>query len=345
MAPVMIRDYPHRLGGHCGSGALRDLIEWAGLGWGGPPSEALVFGLGGGLSFHLMHLPGMTPSFYLGGRSADLELDLCRRLGIAVEKRQTGDPAEAWSWVTAELDAGRPVMVWADIIHLPYLRVRLSNSRHDLVVVGYDEQAGIAYVADNDREDIQQVPLDALAKARDSRGFPGPNRHATFPMRFPEKLPDLLPVAREAAACSAANLRDGRDGLHGLLPGRVGYTGGLEGIERFAAEIARWPDELDPDALSGAYRALRVFIEKAGTGGGLFRRLQAGFCHEVAERTGETSFQVAAEAYDACAETWSRLAAAATAPEPDREEIAKIASDLPVLEERAARALAVAGQG
>lgn len=26
--------YRHELGGHCGSGALRDLTEWAGLRWG-----------------------------------------------------------------------------------------------------------------------------------------------------------------------------------------------------------------------------------------------------------------------------------------------------------------------
>ena len=33
MARVVL-DYPHRQAGHCGSGALRDLMEWeARLGW------------------------------------------------------------------------------------------------------------------------------------------------------------------------------------------------------------------------------------------------------------------------------------------------------------------------
>ena len=27
----VLLDYPHRQAGHCGSGALRDLLEWAGL--------------------------------------------------------------------------------------------------------------------------------------------------------------------------------------------------------------------------------------------------------------------------------------------------------------------------
>lgn len=56
MTHVLIDPYPHRMAGHCGSGALRDLLDWAGLGWGDPPSEALVFGLGGALSFLYMRL-------------------------------------------------------------------------------------------------------------------------------------------------------------------------------------------------------------------------------------------------------------------------------------------------
>ncbi|WP_231857374.1 BtrH N-terminal domain-containing protein, partial [Tsukamurella tyrosinosolvens] len=38
------------MGGHCGSGAMRDLMEWTGLGFDGPPDEGLVFALGGALS-------------------------------------------------------------------------------------------------------------------------------------------------------------------------------------------------------------------------------------------------------------------------------------------------------
>ena len=34
MAEVVL-DYPHRQAEHCASGALRDLMEWEGLGWAG----------------------------------------------------------------------------------------------------------------------------------------------------------------------------------------------------------------------------------------------------------------------------------------------------------------------
>src|SRR3546814_20022312 len=40
---TLIEGYPHQIGGHCGSGAMRDLLHWHGLGWDGPPSEGLTF--------------------------------------------------------------------------------------------------------------------------------------------------------------------------------------------------------------------------------------------------------------------------------------------------------------
>jgi len=205
MSRMIIEPYPHQLGGHCGSGALRDLLHWARLGWDslpgdGLPSEGLVFGLGGGLSFMYTRYSGLTPPIYLVGRNGDMELDLCRRLNIQTRRQQTDDPDQAWHWVKGEIDAGRPVMVWCDIAELPYLRVKLSNTRHDVVVIGYDEDRNTVLVVDNDREEVQEVPMDAFRRAHGSRGFPGPNRFATYPMHFPDRLPDLLTCAREAAA-------------------------------------------------------------------------------------------------------------------------------------------------
>lgn len=119
--------YPHRMAGHCGSGALRDLLEWAGLGWQEVPGEGLVFGMGGGLAFTYLRLAGLTPPVYLVGRSSDLEVDLLARLGAEVDVRETDDPVVGWEWVRSELQHGRPVMVWADIAELPYLNVRLQD--------------------------------------------------------------------------------------------------------------------------------------------------------------------------------------------------------------------------
>lgn len=339
---VVVDDYPHRVGGHCGSGALRDLLEWAGLGWGGePPSEGLVFGLGGALAFFHVRIPGLQPPVYLVGRDIDLEQELCDRLGIATQRRQTDDPQQGWQWVVDELDGGRPVMVQADIAHLPYLRVRLANTRHDIVIVGYDPSAGTALVVDNDREQVQEVSLADLAVARASTGFPDPVEHATWPMRFPDRLPDLLLVARRAARASADRMLDGSGPLPDLLAtpddGVLGV--GVAGVAEFVEDLQAWPQRMDHDQRRQAVAALPVFIDKAGTGGGLFRRLQTDFCADVARLTGSAAFAEAATAYERCAAAWSHLAAVSATAGDDHAAVVRAASGLPELEHQAAVAL------
>jgi hypothetical protein len=343
MSRVLL-DYPHRSAGHCGSGALRDLLDWAGLGWDGPPDEGLVFALGGGLSFSYLRLPGLTPPIYLVGRGADLELDVPRRLGAPVEMTQTDDPVEGWQWVRDELDAGRPVMVWADIAELPYLRVRLKMSRHDIVIIGYDDVEQVAFVVDNDREDVQVVPYDALARARASTSFPTPTRHATFAITWPPQLPELRQAAAEAFAASAALMRTGGSGLVPTtsLPATAVAGSGLSGVGMFAEDLARWPEVFSDEEHEAALRALPAFIEKAGTGGGLFRRLLAQGCGDVASRTGLDVVADAADVLAQCAAAWTALAEAARGEGPVEargERCAQAAARLPMLEAAGVEAL------
>ena len=112
--------------------------------------------------------------------------------------RETDDPARGGQWVRDEIDAGRPPMVCADIAELEYLRVRMANTRHDIVVVDYDDDAQVAFIADNDRDELQRCSYASLAAARSSQGFPGPNRHGTFVYGWPERLRD--PAEAVAAA-------------------------------------------------------------------------------------------------------------------------------------------------
>ncbi|WP_372972535.1 BtrH N-terminal domain-containing protein [Marinobacter sp.] len=350
MSRVIIDPYPHQLGGHCGSGALRDLLHWADLGWedlpGRLPGEGLVFGLGGGLSFMYTRYPGLTPPMYLVGRNADMELDFCRRLNIDTHRQQTDDADEAWHLVRSEIDAGRPVMVWCDIAELPYLRVRLSNTRHDVVIIGYDDGRGTVFIVDNDREEVQEVPMDAFRSAHGSNGFPGPNRFATYPMRFPTRLPDLLTCARDAAA-SAARVLGGEDALLfdvSTLPEGSLVASGVEGVQAFADDIITWPYRLDPDELTAAVKSIPVFIEKAGTGGGFFRRLQASFCRDVAQATGDPAFAAAADACQRSADAWSALGEIARAEQTDIRAVSEAAHQLPALELAMQQALEQAGQ-
>ncbi|MBI5104085.1 MAG: BtrH N-terminal domain-containing protein [Solirubrobacterales bacterium] len=297
------RSFPHRPAGHCGSGALRDLLELHGLDYGaGPLSEGAVFGLGGGLGFLYLETPGMTPPVYVVGRGADLERDIAEHLGLGLEVRDTDDPTTGWRWVRDEIDAGRPPMVWADIGHLDYLRVRMHNTRHDIVVVGYDDAEDVAWVADNDREELQPCSLESLARARNSDAFPGPNRHTTFIYQWPEQLRPAGEATHRALRQAVSNMRDGGEPLAGLCG-----AFGLSGIDAFATRYPGWPATFG-DELAGALKGLHVFIVKAGTAGAMFRSLHATFLDDMAELLNDARLRVLAATYDTLADSWRELA-------------------------------------
>ncbi|QBX56408.1 DUF4872 domain-containing protein [Nocardioides seonyuensis] len=309
----ILLDYPHREAGHCGSGALRDLLEWAGLGWEEVPSEGLVFGMGGGLGFTYLRVPALTPPIYFVGRSSDLEVDLLSRLGAEVDVRGTDDPVTGWGWVRRELQRGRPVLMWADIAELPYLNVRLQMSRHDIVVIGYDDETEKAFVVDNDRAEVQEVSYEALARARASRSFPVPTRHTTYFVNWPQSLPGLRPTAASALVASVENMQAPVTAIipdTSALPPDAVAAAGISGVAVFAEDVDRWPGLMPEPELDVALRSLHAFVEKAGTGGGLFRRLQAQFCTDVARLTGSAEMAKAGTALLRCADTWSALAAA-----------------------------------
>jgi Butirosin biosynthesis protein H, N-terminal/Domain of unknown function (DUF4872) len=312
-----VRPFPHRKAGHCGSGAFRDLLEFHGLSWTGEPlSEAMAFGLGGGLGCFYYELPDMRPPLYLVGRGGGLERGVCEHLEIDLDLRKTDDPDEGWRWLRDELDADRPTMINADILELDYLRVKLSNTMHDIVVTGYDEDEGVAFIADNDREEIQRCSLDSLRRARSSQGFPGPNHHATWIMRFPDALPEPRVAIERAIAQSVSNMTEAAEGLAGIDP-----ACGLDHVANLAASYPRWP-EVFGDKLGAALGGLWVFIVKAGTGGAMFRGLQAGFLREsVALLDGDQRAAKAAGVYGELAAEWVALAdAAAGAREGDPHE-------------------------
>lgn len=318
--------FPHQMAGHCGSGALRDLLEFNGLDYGqGPLSEGVAFGLGGGLGFLYMEVPDLRPPVYLVGRTADMERDFAAHLGIGLEVRATADPREGWDWVRGEIDAGRPPMVWADIAELDYLRVRMTNTRHDIVIVDYDEDQQIALVADNDREELQRCSLESLARARNSNGFPGPNEHTTFIYQWPVDLRDPKAAATAAIRRAVSNMLEGGESLVAM-----GDATGLSGIEQFASSYPEWPSTFDPDTFSVAMKSLGVFITKAGTGGAMFRSLHAQFLRDMSELLGSSELSETADIYEQLTQTWIELARAAA--DGDHQAGLSPASNLPGLE-------------
>lgn len=310
--------FPHQRARHCASGALRGLLAHHALSYGNTPSsEAFIFGAGAGLDFHVSEAadpdpwPQTPPSVWIMGRSLDFERRFCRHAGIGLETVETDDPQEGWARVAAELDRGRFVMLRADLAELEYLDADLRNAHHVVVVLGDAGKPGRVLISDGECDDVIDCSISSLARARASRGFPTPTCHTAWLMRFPEELPQPERLVRRAIEVTVATMCDGdRD------PRGTGEPVGLAGVDAFAAGYADWPGRFDP-LLGGALRRLRVFIRAAGTGGALFRSLQAGFLEEATGLLGDDRLQGCAQRFDTLAAAWVALAASVRQGAPE----------------------------
>jgi hypothetical protein len=262
-----------------------------------------VFGLAGGLGFAFGEFPDLRPPYVLLGRTGDLERDLCLNLSLSFELRQTEDEEVGWAYLRDRLDAGIATMIWTDMKYLDYLRVKMHNTHHTVVAVGYDPAQGVAYISDNDRDDPQPCSLESLARARNSPAFPyGPNLHGTWMIDFPDELPDAADAIERGLRRAVENMTDDDERM------------GMNGARAFGASYPRWPETFG-DRLGDAMRGIVIFVVKAGTGGAMFRSLQAGFLDGAARLLTAPELADAGRVYHELAEEWRKLAAAS-----DRED-------------------------
>ena len=123
---------------------MRDLLEHHRLSYAPEPlSEGAVFGLSGALDLRVRMVANGVPAIDLEGRAPSLETDLCSHLGISAELVTTDDAQAGWQALQAELDAGHPTLVRADLRALEYREDERHDTRHAIVVSGYDSDAGL----------------------------------------------------------------------------------------------------------------------------------------------------------------------------------------------------------
>jgi hypothetical protein len=231
------------------------------------------------------------------GRTGTLEEDFCTNLRLDFRLAETDDPDEGWSLLRGELDSGRPRLIWTDIKYLDYRQVRMHNTHHAVIATGYDERAGVAFIADSDFAEHQRCSLEALAKARDSKAFPfGPARHGTWLIDFPAALPDPRDAVARGVERTLANMLSPDD-----------ERTGLPGVRAFGEGYPQWPEHFG-EALPKVLKRLEVYIARAGTGGAMFRSLHAEFLAEAAELLKDERLREAAQLYGSLSEEWRRLA-------------------------------------
>ena len=264
----VIDDYRIHPGEHCGSASMRGLLEfYCGL----ELSEPAVFGLAAGLGsgfLDLRQVPDMGYAVAIFGRTATLEVDLGRHLGIDYREQTEEDDDHAWEVVREEVIAGRPTMLAGDILYLDYRDYKVNFPSHRFVLLGFDDEREEVYIGDRIRDEVETC---SLAAVKISRNAPTPmtdqNRWGRF---HGTEVGNDLRTAAESAIRECATWMLGRgegEPISGAILGVDGnraYADALPGV-------AALPNAQETASFNAP------LLEKFGNGGGNFRRLYAGF--------------------------------------------------------------------
>jgi hypothetical protein len=309
------RNYP---GEHCGSVAMRGLLHhYCGL----ELPEHAVFGLGAGVDGIYLSGPDMDPAAVTFGRTANMEADVGRALGVDYREQPEPDDALAWKLAREEVMAGRPTMLSGDVLYLDYREYKVHFPAHRFVLLGFDDETETAWIADRIRPEPEACSYGAVMKSRNP-----PEGISTFNLwgRFHgTAMERSLPEAASWAIdlCARRMLGEEPSGIEALASGTEALAvSGVAGIRRLAEELPGWASRDDAPWLA-SYNAR--CIEKFGNGGGNFRRLYAGFLTWARELDEGLVPEQAPELAWRAAEGWTALSVtlAATAEEAARPDL------------------------
>ncbi|MBP4313983.1 BtrH N-terminal domain-containing protein, partial [Acinetobacter baumannii] len=152
----------HAIGRHCGSSAIRDLLEFNGLNI----SEAMCFGLGSGLGVTYLEMADAPVPFLVHVRSLGFEARVFESIGIPFEWQTFESPESAATALEKCLDAGHPTLLLTDIFYLPYFNSSTHFPGHAIAAWSRNPETGAVFVTDTERPSVLSVTREALTRAR-----------------------------------------------------------------------------------------------------------------------------------------------------------------------------------
>ncbi|MDX2827569.1 BtrH N-terminal domain-containing protein [Streptomyces ipomoeae] len=327
-----VKDVDARGTQHCETTALGVLLRHQGL----DLSEPMLFGLGSGLSFVYWDSKSMGFPF-LGGRVKPFELtrNLAATLGLELLVQETTSPRRAWENVVAPIDAGHPVGLQLDSHHLDYFGSKAHFGGHVVAMYGYDDRD--AYLVDTEQQGgAVSTSLTGLARARAARG-PMTAKHRSFTLTVPRNPPS--PRARIIPAVTAC--------ADAFLDPPIANLG-HRGIAKAGKLVRTWLQRTDDPRRDLPQAA--VLMEKAGTGGALFRNLYRDFLAECTQLLDSGHLRTGHGLYSEAATLWTEVAALITKAGESGDaqclvQAGTVLSDLSRVEREAMQALSRLGRG
>jgi len=328
---------PHFPGKIPAATALRALLAHRGVRdphTGHPFSEAMVFGMAGGIGagvFAFRYEKEDFSSFFVAGRhlwADDLSYlqHAAGRFGADTHVHEATGAKKGLLQLQELLQTGGPVIAWVDMANLPYRGMPefwSGGGYHVIVVYEVDMAQGQASVGDLADSPIT-VSLEELAVAR---ARIGKQKHRLLGLTGGPAPIDL-----------GAAIQDGLRACHaGLTRGRSSnFT--LEGFKNWGEQLVApgkegWPAKFPAGRnLWRGLTSILDFTEHYGTGGGLARPLFSDFLQEASQALDRPDLAALAEQYAQLGAAWSALAEAAlpdeVAPLREAKELLRLKAEL-----------------
>ncbi|WP_373518684.1 BtrH N-terminal domain-containing protein [Pricia sp.] len=286
---MTIKDFEHFNGKHCETTATGSLLRQVGI----ELSEPMLFGLGEGLGFIFWKMKTMAFPFIGGRVKTDILTDnICRNLNLRLEIQETSSTTKAWDNVTKHIDQGKAVGLKLDCYYLDYFSSKFHFAGHYVALYGYDEE--FAYLIDTRQQGGKvRTTLKSLELARSEKGpMSSPNR--IFTITKNGKMTDLTKAVRTAIKNNATEF------LNPPIK-NIGY----KGILKTSSEIKKWFKTTKD--VKGDFQTSAMLMERAGTGGSLFRNLYRDFLKETSEMLNLPEIRDAYRDYSNIAGQWKNI--------------------------------------
>ena len=312
-ATVPMDDYPQFGGVHPETAALTNVLaarQVVAPHTGQPFSEAMVFGVGGGLGMgYILWEFGqhrgqrdarvLVLAFQNSWQYSDRFVETtCKRLGMRFHVSTTGSAKVAARALDDALVRSEPAVAWVDGASMPYLQLPEAMKGHFAHVVAACGRAGTDVLVDDLAIQPFAVPAEVLAEAR--ARIPS-FKHRLLTVEGADGV-DLGAAITEGLAACVENLGSGSESF------------GLAALRKWARLMTDggagkgWPVVFkDRRGLYGALSSVFEATEVHGAPGGL-RGLYGQFLLEAADATNNSRLREPAAHYAALAHGWNALA-------------------------------------
>lgn len=276
-------------GQHCETAATGTLLRQLDI----ELSEPMLFGLGEGLGFIIWNMKSMDFPF-IGGRIKPdaLTENIAKNLNLELTVKETSSPQKAWDNVKELIDNGQAVGLKLDCFYLEYFSRPFHFAGHYAALYGYDKEN--AFLVDTKQQGGQvKTSLKSLALARAEKG-PMSSKNLYYTLRKTNKIFDLKTAILIAIRNNA---------IEHINPPitNIGY----KGIFKTSSEIIKWfksSKDIEND-----FKTTVILMEKAGTGGALFRNLYRDFLKESYDLLKLDKLETGHEAFVEIAELWTSV--------------------------------------